>query len=133
MSRENVEIVRRWWTGFNEDRMPPLDLCDQRIEIGILSEFPVQGPYHGHQGVRRYVHDMFEVIDEPRVELDEIIDSEEGETVVTVQRALGRMRHTQLKADFRWAAVWTVRAGKIVHAQGYRTKAAALEAAGLSE
>jgi ketosteroid isomerase-like protein len=133
MSEENVEIVRLWWTGFNEHRIPPLDLCDEQIEIGILRDFPVQGPYHGHEGVRRYAHHMFEVIDDPRVELEEIIDAGEGKTIVTVQRALGRMRHTRLKANFRWAAVWTVRAGKVVQAQGYRTKAEALEAAGLSE
>jgi ketosteroid isomerase-like protein len=133
MSEENVEVVRLWWTGFNEDRMPPLELCDERIEIGMLREFPVQGPYHGHDGVRRWVQDMFEVIDEPRVELVEIIDAEDGETVVTEQRALGRMRHTQLEADYRWATVWTVKAGNVLGAQGYATKPEALEAAGLPE
>ena len=133
MSEEKVEVVRLWWTGFNEHRMPPLELCDERIEIGMLSEFPVQGPYYGHDGVRRWVQDMFEVIDEPRIELVEIIDAEDGETVVTVQRALGRMRHTQLEADFQWATVWAVKAGNVLRAQGYATKAEALEAAGLSE
>ncbi len=133
MWEENVEVVRLWWTGFNEDRMPPLELCDERIEIGMLREFPVQGPYHGHDGVRRWVQDMFEVIDEPRVELVEIIDAEDGETVVTEQRALGRMRHTQLEADYRWATVWTVKAGNVLRAQGYASKPEAHEAAGLSE
>jgi ketosteroid isomerase-like protein len=89
--------------------MPPLGLCDERSEIGMLAEFPVQGPYHGPEGVRRYVRHIFEVIDESGVELDEIIDFEDGETIVTVQRALGRARHTQLKVDFPWAAVWTIR------------------------
>ena len=128
-----MEVVQLWWTGFNEHRMPPLDLCDERIEIGMLREFPVQGPYHGHDGVRRWVQDMFEVIDEPRIELVEIIDAEDGETVVTVQRALGRMRHTQLEADYRWATVWTAKAGNVLRAQAYATKAEALEAAGLPE
>jgi ketosteroid isomerase-like protein len=101
MAPENPEVVRLWWAGFNEHGMPPLDLCDERIEIGIIAAFPVQGPYPGHEGVRRYVHHMFEVIDEPRVEVEEIIDAEDGETIVSVQRALGRMRHTRLKVDFR--------------------------------
>ena len=72
------------------------------------------------RGVHRYAQQTFEVIDEPRVELEEIIDAEDGETIVTVQRALGRARHTRLKVDFPWAAVWTVRGGKVVCAQGYR-------------
>jgi ketosteroid isomerase-like protein len=76
---------------------------------------------------------MFEVIDEPRIELVEIIDAKDGETVVTVQRALGRMRHTQLEADFRWATVWTVKAGNVLRAQEYATKAEGLEAVGLTE
>jgi ketosteroid isomerase-like protein len=79
------------------------------------------------------VHDVFDVIDEPRVVLDEIIDAEDGETIVTVQRALGRARHTRLKVDFPWAAVWTVRGGKVVRAQGYASKAEALEAVGLRQ
>jgi hypothetical protein len=33
MSRENVEVVRCWWEGFNEDGMPPFALCDEEIEL----------------------------------------------------------------------------------------------------
>jgi hypothetical protein len=43
MSEENVEIVRRWWEGFNEDGMPPLSLCDDKIEINNPPDFPVRG------------------------------------------------------------------------------------------
>ena len=43
MSEENVEVVRRWWKGFNEDGMPPLALCDEEIEIAMPPDFPVRG------------------------------------------------------------------------------------------
>jgi ketosteroid isomerase-like protein len=133
MSRENVEIVRRWIEGVSEDRMPPLDLCDERIEIRNVAAFPVQGPYDGHEGVRWWVSDMFDVFDEARVELDETIDAQDGETIVTMQRVLGRTRHAQLQIDVPWAAVWTVQRGKVTRVHGYAHKARALEVAGLSE
>jgi ketosteroid isomerase-like protein len=66
-------------------------------------------------------------------ELQEIIEADDGETVVSVQRTQGLMRHTQLPMDLLWAAVWTVRDGKAVRGQGYMTKAEALEAVGVSE
>ena len=55
---------------------------------------------------------------------------EDGETVVTVVRTNGLMRHTGLEAKLRWAVVWTLREGKAVRAHGYLTKTQALEAAG---
>jgi len=34
MSAENVQVVRHWMEGLIEEGMPPLHLCDERIEIG---------------------------------------------------------------------------------------------------
>jgi ketosteroid isomerase-like protein len=133
MSEENVEIVRRWWAAMNKDGTPPLGLCHERIEIRNPASFPNRGPYRGHEGVDEWMVDTWEVIDELHFEVDEIIDVGDGETVVSVQRTMGRTRHMQLDTDVEWAAVWTIRGGKALRAQGYMTKAEALEAAGLSE
>jgi hypothetical protein len=35
--------------------------------------------------------------------------------------------------DVEWAAIWTVRSGKLLKAQGYLNRADALEAAGLEQ
>ena len=86
--------------------------------------------------------DAWEVIDELHIEVDEIIDVGDGETVVSVQRTTGRMSHSQLNVDVQseegpqgaqWAAVWTISGRRALSAQGYLTRAEALEAAGLSE
>jgi ketosteroid isomerase-like protein len=77
--------------------------------------------------------DAWEVIDELHIEVDEIIDVGDGETVVSVQRTMGRTSHMRLDTDVQWAAVWTIRGGKALRAQGYRSKAEALEAAGLAK
>jgi len=133
MSEENVEIVRRWWAGFNEDGMPPLGLCDEEIEIRNAEGFPVPGHYHGHDGVRLW-RDLFEVADNARVEPEEIVDVHgDGETVLMLLRATGKAKYTKLDMDFEWAAIWTIRDGKVLRAHGYMSRAEALEAAGLSE
>jgi ketosteroid isomerase-like protein len=48
-------------------------------------------------------------------------------------RATGTASHTGIEVDVEWAAVWTIRDGKVLRAQGYLNRAEAIEAAGLSE
>jgi ketosteroid isomerase-like protein len=134
MSEESVEVVRRWWAGFNEDGMPPLALCDEEIEIRNPPDFPVRGPFYGHDGVRDWREQVFEVLDNARVEPEEIVDVHgDGETVLMLLRATGTATHTDIEMDVEWAAIWTVRGGKLLKAQGYLNRADALEAAGLRE
>jgi len=134
MSRENVEFARRWWAGCNEQGLPPLELCDEQIEIRNPDEFPVVGPYLGHEGVRQWASDVFEVIDDPRTDVEAVVETGDGETFVWVLKTTGRWKHTQLTgAGFDWAAIMTVRRGKVIRAQGYLKKEKALEAAGLRE
>ena len=130
MSRENVEIVCSLWEGL-ERRDVRLDLCDEQVELRTVAEIPVGDEYHGHDGVRQWATDVWEVFSEFHNELEEILEGSDGETVVTVVRTTGRMRHTGLEAHLKWAVVWTLRDGKAVRAHGYMTKA--LTAVGLSE
>ncbi len=132
MPLENAEMVRRWWEGFNEDGMPPLELCDEEIEIRNPSDFPVRGPFSGHDGVRAWRDQVFEVLENARVEPDEIMDVPgDGTAVLMLLRATGTAGHTGIPVDFEWAAVWTLRKGRLLRAQGYLDRAEALKAAGL--
>jgi ketosteroid isomerase-like protein len=134
MSQENVEIVRQMWAALNrEDIERQLELCDEQLEITNPAEFPVRGPFHGHDGVRQWATEVGEVFTDLHFEVEEIIEAPDGETIVSMQRAVGRMRHTQLPSNFRWACVWTVRNGKALRARGYISRDEALEAAGLRE
>ena len=130
MSR-NAEFVRRWWEGFNSRGLPSLDLCDEGVEIRIPSEFPFTGAYVGHDGVRKWSKEVFDVLENHRVEIEEIIEAEDPETVVMALRSVGRTKHEDFEVDFSWSAVWVIREDKLVYAQGYLTKAEALAAAGL--
>jgi ketosteroid isomerase-like protein len=84
--------------------------------------------------VRDWRDQVFEVVDDASVEAEDIIDvNDDGEAVVMLLRARGTARHTGIEVDYPWAAIWTIRAGKLVLAQGYLSKDEALEAAGLRE
>ena len=133
MPQDREEFVRRWWAAFNQDGLAPLWLCDEDIEMTNPAEFPVQGPYIGHEGVRQWTKECWEVFSDLRMEVEEVVDAGDGETVVSVQTVRGKMRHSKLPADVQWAAVWTIRGGKAVRARGYLTRAEALEAAGVQE
>ena len=108
MSQEQVEIVRRCWAGLEED--PPklwLEFFDDEVELRNPPEFPLQGPFRGHEEVRKWAAEVWEVISELHHEIEEIIEAPDGEIVVSVQRTKGRMRHTQLPSNVQWATVWT--------------------------
>ena len=95
-------------------------------------QFLVRGPYHGHDGIRQWREDVFDVFDDPHVEAEEMLDAGDGERIVMVLRLQGIAKHTRIEVDAPWAAVCRVRDGKLVHAQGYVSRHEALEAAGIS-
>ena len=128
---DNVEVARRWIEGLNDESLPTLAVSHDDIEIGNVREFVVQGTYHGHDGVRQWLEEAFDVLADRRIEVVELIDGGDGETVVSVQRALGTSTHTDLPFDMPWAGVWKIRDGKVERVQGYASKRQALEAAGL--
>lgn len=133
MSRDNLEVVRRWWEGFHKQGLPPLDLCDEQIEISNPPEFPVRGTFYGHEGVRQWRDQVFDVMDELEVETEKLIDAGDGQTVVMFLRLRGVAGYTRIKFDEPWAAVWRIRDGKLLRAQGYVDRRKALEAAGIND
>jgi ketosteroid isomerase-like protein len=110
-----------------------LEFLDEEAEIRNPPEFPLQGPFRGHEGARLWAREVWEVFTGVHFELEEVIDAGDGETVVSVRRTQGRTRHMQLDTNMQWAGVWTFRGGNVLRAQGYMRKREALEAAGLGE
>ena len=99
MSQENVEVVRRWWEGFNEDGMPPLALCEDEIQIWMPPDFPVRGVFEGHDGVRRWRDQVFDIFDNPRVDPEDIVDVHgDGKTVLMLLRATGTMSYRKSRS-----------------------------------
>jgi ketosteroid isomerase-like protein len=131
-SDENVQTLRRYHDLLNENREPPVELFHPEVEIYMFDGSPIPGPYHGHDGLRQWREDTFDVIEDWRLELDEVITGDDPDTVVMMERFVGRMKHTDLAANFPLAVVVNFRDGLIARFTGHRQREEALEAAGLA-
>jgi ketosteroid isomerase-like protein len=128
MSQENVEIVRRIDAAIHAKDMHAL-LAEHHsdVEIVVLRS-EIEGPYRGHDGLRRMATDMFEANFGQRI--DEVRDLGDNRVLV-----LGRQHATP--RGVRWehslAEIFEIEGGKVARLQAFRTVEEALEAAGLRE
>jgi ketosteroid isomerase-like protein len=128
MSQENVEIVRRINAAIDAKDMDSLVAeYHPDAEIVVLRS-EIEGPYRGHDGLRRMAADMFEADFGQRI--DEMRDIGGNRVLV-----LGHQHATPRGA--RWehvlAEIFEIDAGKVVRLQAFRTVEEAVEAAGLRE
>ena len=131
MSADNVQRLRRYYELLNETGEPALELVDPEIEIHMFEGSPIAGPYKGHDGVRQWCDDTFDVIDAWRVELDDVMSTDDPDVFVVLQRFVGRTKHTDLVVNFPLAVVVRFRDGLIARFDGYRERGEALAAAGI--
>src|SRR5215211_7716994 len=135
MSQENVEVVRRSVDAFSGGDLDNwlaaycADDIDYRAVEGALDD---SGPMHGKDAVRAYAQDWLDMFDDLKVEPVELIDAGEDQ-VIAVLRNSGRAKLSGVETDLTYAALYTIRDGKIARGREYWTKEQALEAVGLSE
>ena len=82
--------------------------------------------------MRAYLQDWFDTFDDLKVEPLEVIDAGQDQAVAVV-RFGGRAKLSGVEADLTFAALYTVRDGKVARGREYWTREEALEAAGLRE
>jgi ketosteroid isomerase-like protein len=126
---DNVETLRRYHERLNDSGELALELVDPEVEVQMFRGSPIPGPYVGHDGLRHWRDDVFDVIEEWRLELDDVIETEDPDVVVALQRFVGRMEHTDLPANFPLAVVVRFKDGLIFRLAGYRDRGEALRAA----
>ena len=133
MSRENVEIVRRGFEAYaKRDVDGFLSYLDDGFELRSAIVGGAEGKvYRGHEGVRSWIADSDDSFDQLTIELSEFRDL--GDRVLVFGRISARGRESGLEIDSPTGWVCAVRNGKLVKAEGFLSRAAALEAAGLSE
>ena len=134
MSQENVEILREAAAAFNRGDLDAwleylADDIDHRAAEGAPDD---PGPIHGKDAVRAYIRDWLDLFDDFRAEPIELIDAGE-DRVIAVTRISGRAKLSGVETDLTFAALYTIRDGKIARGREYWTKEQALEAAGLRE
>ncbi len=134
MSEENVELMRRGYEAWAARQGPAFEFYDPEIEWHGPSEFPdLAGPYHGHDGVRRYIEQLFEVFEEYRMVPEEFIDAGDDQVLV-FSREGGRGIGSGAEVETHPTAhLWTIRDGKAIRMESYWERSDALEAAGLRE
>ena len=134
MSEENVKAVRDAAAAFNRGDLDTwsefwTDDIDYRAIEGAIDD---RGPMHGKAAVRAYVQDWLDNFDNFRSEAIEVLDAGE-DTVIAVVRISGLAKLSGIETDLTYAALYTIRDGKIARGREYATRAEALEAAGLRE
>ena len=134
MSQENVEIVRRSYAAFNRvivsgDIAPfLLEFYDPGAEYEPLEEGSV---VQGHEQFGEYFRRFYDVWEEFRWELEEVIDA--GDSIVSAALLKGRARASGIEITQRLFLVADIRGSKIARLREYLDREEALAAVGLSE
>ena len=125
MSRENVEIVRRFLIVVDIDEA--LTYADPGIVWNPIEELPTQG----HDAVRESLARWKAEWHDYKVMPEEFVDS--GDRVVVTVRLRGRGRGSGIEIGALFYDVYTVRDGKIVRMDQFTERSQAFEAVGLAE
>jgi ketosteroid isomerase-like protein len=128
MSRENVEIVRRFTEAYlRGDHVRAVSYLAADVVYEVGQELPVRRPDELLATWERWEAEW------ERIELipEEYIDA--GDQVVVVVRYSGRGRASGIELEDRLFEVHTLRDGKVARKRDFKTRSEALEAAGLSE
>jgi ketosteroid isomerase-like protein len=135
MSQENVETVVRLIDAYNrrdvETMLQDLDpAAEWRPALPlILGEATV---YHGHEGAREWLRNLYDVVDEAEVEYSEIRDL--GDRVLGIGHMRIRGRGSGAETDSPFAHLTDFSPdGKAIRMWTYLDPDEALDAAGLSE
>jgi ketosteroid isomerase-like protein len=134
MSQDAIKTVGEAAAAFNRGDLDAwfeycADDIDYRAAEGALDD---HGPIHGKDALRAYVEDWVGTFDNFRSEAVELIEAGEDK-VIAVTRISGRAKLSGVEADLTYAALYTIRDGKVARGREYWTKEQALEAAGLRE
>ena len=129
MSRENVEIVRRWLEAFENDETVFRALTHPAIEWAPFEDNHTIS--HGLVGAMRIRAAWLDAWAEHRLEIEDMLDG--GDDVVATVHLAGRGRGSGVEVDVRLYGHVKVRDGKVVYVYEHENRADALRAVGLPE
>jgi ketosteroid isomerase-like protein len=134
MAEEEVEVVRDQFAATNTGDFPrAMSLYGEDVELFVDPEaFLESGTFQGREAVGRWFANWFTTF-EPgyHFEIEEARNL--GDVVLLVASHRGRGRNSGADVEGRTGYLYRVRDGKIVRVELYRSRAAALAAAGVAE
>jgi len=128
---ENVDVVRRLVEAINANDLPH-DLMTDDVELKNATTAVTDATYTGYEGGLKWRRDFFDVMDDARYVLDEVLAT--GPDYVVIANSLvGKGSSSGAPVDMRWTSVFWFRDGKICRAAGFNRRAEALAAVGASD
>jgi ketosteroid isomerase-like protein len=122
-----VQTVRRLIDVVNAGDAPE-GLVTDDVELTNATTAVTEATYRGLDGALKWRRDMFDVVEDARYQLDEVIASG-PDHVVIANSIVGQGRGSGVPVDMRWTSVfWFDADGKIWKAAGFNTRAAAMAA-----
>ena len=128
MSQDNIELLQRLVDAINADDLPR-DLIADDFELKNATTAVTDATYYGYEGALDWRRDMFDVFDEARFEVDEILATG-PDYVAIANRIVGRGSSSGAPVDMRWASVLWFGDGQLRRGAGYSTRREALAAVG---
>jgi ketosteroid isomerase-like protein len=134
MSQENVEVVRRGFSALAHGGVDAAaEFWHPEINWRAMEGAPDDvGEMDGIEAARRYVQDWYDMFDGFTSEIEELCDIGDDQVVAVIHNT-GRAKRSGVPTELRYAALYTIRDGKMVRVREYVTKTEAFKAAGLSE
>ena len=127
MSRENIELVL---AGYERLSRGDFAWLDDDFELVTSPENPDAGSYRG-EDARRWLATWAAAFEEHTIEATELIDLDDKVVAGITQRV--RLHQSDTMFEEHWWQVGTFRDGTLKRVETYRSRAEALNAAGLTE
>jgi ketosteroid isomerase-like protein len=133
MSRENVEVVRRWFEAYNRrDIEALLEVSDPDIEFrSIFAGIESGGAFRGETGVYEYFRAIEDAYETFQVPPDELLDAGAAVLVSAFAIWTGRGSGASDRTPI-FVAVW-LRKAKVMRIETFTDRSEGLGAVGLSE
>ena len=118
-TQENVQIVKNFLAALGRrDKQGLLALSAEDIEWIIPGEdWPLAGTHRGHAGLENLLQKANETVETSFPEPPEFIA--QGERVMVIGFATGRIKATNRTFDDRWVFAFTIRSGKVTNIREY--------------
>jgi ketosteroid isomerase-like protein len=131
MSQENIEAFKRGTDAANRrDVDGVLSVLHPNVEWhAVLPMVGGDAVYRGHEGVREFLREVWEVLADTRFDFPDIRDV--GDQIVAIGQLRGRGEASGVETETPFAYVVEYENGRATRVQAYLDPKEALEAAGL--